>query len=200
MTMFFTRHCKTEWNLENRLQGSVDVPLCQAGVDEAIANFSKVASLGIELVVSSPLLRATETAEIYAERLRVPLEICEAVREIDHGLWEGQLISELMSDPHSGYKRWMQDPGRVPIPGGSETIPQAQERIIDGIVSLLEVRAEATMLVVSHKHILALLRCVISGDGTQHFHTLIPEAVEPFTINSSALMNASRNNLIRPHG
>ena len=71
MNIFLLRHGETDWNKEERLQGHTDIPLNQNGrlqinhVAEILANLY----IGIDLIISSPLSRAHESAEIVAKRL-----------------------------------------------------------------------------------------------------------------------------------
>lgn len=64
MRIVLTRHCETEWNALRKTQGQTDVPLNDVGRKQAAALSSRLAELGIGLIVSSSLSRAAETAEI----------------------------------------------------------------------------------------------------------------------------------------
>jgi phosphoserine phosphatase len=56
--IYLSRHCKTTWNLEGRLQGTVDLPLAEVGLEEAKTNVAAVRSLGVNRIVSSTARRA----------------------------------------------------------------------------------------------------------------------------------------------
>ena len=71
MNIFLLRHGETDWNQEERLQGHMDIPLNQNGRTQ-ISHAAEILSdlhPGIDLIVSSPLSRAYESAEIVADRL-----------------------------------------------------------------------------------------------------------------------------------
>jgi len=94
--IYLSRHCKTAWNLEGRLQGSVDLPLAEVGIEETKTNVAAVRSLGMNRIVSSTARRAYETAQIYGESLGLRVYKTARLRELDHGKWEGRKVSELL--------------------------------------------------------------------------------------------------------
>ena len=75
--IIFLRHGQTDWNIDHRFQGGTDIPLNDTGREQvrtAIGALQQVAAEGItvDAIVSSPLSRAVESAEIVAEGLGVP--------------------------------------------------------------------------------------------------------------------------------
>lgn len=82
-TIYLARHCTTAWNAEQRLQGTIDLPLADVGISEARANVPLICSLGVTRIVSSTARRAYETAQIYADALGVPLVSTPGLRELD---------------------------------------------------------------------------------------------------------------------
>lgn len=159
-TIYLARHCKTAWNLEGRIQGKIDPPLSDLGVEEALGNVDAIRGLGIGRIVCSTARRAFETAQIYGQSLELPIHRMAQLRELDHGAWEGRTVSELLTDSTSGYAAWLADPG-MPIPGGEESLQAAQHRVVDAIRDIaLSARGE-TVLVVAHKRINGLLMCAL---------------------------------------
>lgn len=76
MTRFFlVRHGETEWNRERRIQGVSDIPLNDTGRAQAAALGDILVGHNFDLIVSSPLSRADETARIIAQRLGMPAPI-----------------------------------------------------------------------------------------------------------------------------
>lgn len=76
MTRFFlVRHGETEWNKQRRIQGVSDIPLNDTGRAQAAALGDILVSHQFDLMVSSPLSRAQETALIIARRLAMPAPI-----------------------------------------------------------------------------------------------------------------------------
>ena len=189
--LFLTRHCKTTWNLEGLLQGTVDQPLADVGRREAIDVVESFADLGVTVVLSSPMRRAKQTARIYADALGVELGgVVSGLRELDHGSWEGMVIERLLADPGTGYGRWMNDPSTVGIPDAAEDVWQAQRRACSALVRLADDWRSERVLVVSHKHILALVRCALLGLTFAAFESQIVESIHPWHVEPDQLLRA----------
>ena len=178
-TIYLSRHCKTAWNVEGRLQGTIDLPLAEIGIKQAIANVAVIRDLGVRRIVCSTARRAYETARLYADPLGLPIHNTPGLRELDHGKWEGRKTEELLLDPDSGYANWLSDPGCVGIPGGSESVRAAQQRVAEAVRdAALSFRGES-VLIVGHKHIDALLMCALLKEPLARFGSHIVEDALP---------------------
>lgn len=90
MIVAFVRHGQTDWNRDGLLQGSSDIPLNDTGRAQARDAFMTLRSRPWDVVVSSPLKRARETARIIAEGLGIPLgPAYPGLAERDYGSLEG---------------------------------------------------------------------------------------------------------------
>ncbi|MGN1399026.1 MAG: histidine phosphatase family protein [Erysipelotrichaceae bacterium] len=67
MNLYVMRHGQTDWNIDKRTQGLVDIPLNQTGIQQAKAAIKQIKDICFDLVYSSPLQRAVKTAEIVTE-------------------------------------------------------------------------------------------------------------------------------------
>ena len=99
---YLSRHCKTAWNVEGRLQGTIDLPLAEVGIKQAIANVGVIDDLDVRRIVCSTARRAHETARLYADSLGLPIHKTPGLRQLDHGKREGRKTEELLLDPSSG--------------------------------------------------------------------------------------------------
>jgi len=89
------RHGQTDWNINLRLQGTADIPMNQFGIDQVKRAADLIDPKSWDLVVSSPLGRARQSAEIVAERLgitQVPTH--DLLLERAFGIGEGMLYEE----------------------------------------------------------------------------------------------------------
>lgn len=93
--IYLFRHGQTDWNKEGRFQGHSDIPLNQAGIDEANELKTYVERLNPELIVSSDLQRALATARIVNSTMNLKIEVSQAIRETNLGEAEGQLRSDV---------------------------------------------------------------------------------------------------------
>jgi phosphoserine phosphatase len=185
--IYLARHCKTTWNLEGRLQGTVDLPLATVGVEEARINVPVIRKLGVHRIVCSTAQRAYQTAELYGESLELPMYITVRLYELDHGKWEGRKVSELLLDQSSGYAKWLSDPGSIAIPGGSESVQGAQQRATAAVRDVALAFPGESLLVIGHKHINALFVSALLKEPLTSFRTHIVEDTLPYLLPAVAI-------------
>jgi len=89
------RHGRTEWNLQDKIQGQADIPLDDVGLSQARASAARLASLAPTRLFSSDLQRADATAGELAQLTGLKVEYDEALREIEVDDWAGMTMSEL---------------------------------------------------------------------------------------------------------
>lgn len=142
------RHGQTDWNIDLRLQGTADIPLNQVGLDQIATAAEALKSQSWDLVLTSPLGRARQSAEIVAERLGIDEVL------IDQGLIERAFgIGEGMT-----YEQWQaQFSGLDQIPG-AESLAAVNQRAILLLDQILEKYAGKRVLAVSHG---AFIRAVV---------------------------------------
>jgi len=90
------RHAESTGNAENRLQGQSDYPLSEKGraQAQALAARWQAEQVSFDTAIASPLLRASETAEIVAAALQIPLEFDPLWMERHNGKMSGLLQNE----------------------------------------------------------------------------------------------------------
>jgi len=91
MNLYVVRHGETIWNVERKVQGITDVPLTDKGRSEAKELQDLISTLNIDVVISSPLDRARETAKILIDST-LPINTDDRIKERDWGMNEGALI------------------------------------------------------------------------------------------------------------
>ncbi|MFZ7120542.1 MAG: histidine phosphatase family protein [Eubacteriaceae bacterium] len=89
MDLYIVRHGNTKWNTLNLIQGSRDIPLDKKGISESKILMEKLNKFDIDLIISSPLKRAIQTATIIGNNRNIPIEIVEDLIEVDFGVWQG---------------------------------------------------------------------------------------------------------------
>jgi len=97
--IYITRHGETEWNVAGRIQGHTDVSLSERGREQARMLARRLASVPIDAVYSSDLLRAAETARVAVGEREVPVTFTEELREFYGAPRDaGTLISRVAED------------------------------------------------------------------------------------------------------
>ena len=89
MKLFVARHGETSWNALNRVCGRTDLPLTENGLRQAQLLADRTEKLKIDLIISSPMLRARQTAMPAAQRLGLPVLTDERLIEQNYGIYEG---------------------------------------------------------------------------------------------------------------
>jgi probable phosphoglycerate mutase len=168
LRLLLVRHGETEWNRVSRFQGGIDVPLNDNGRKQAQQAAEFLKDVPIDFAISSPMLRPKETAEIILQpHPNITLELQEEFKEINHGLWEGKLESEIKQEYADLLRQWQTAPETVQMPEG-ENLQQVWDRAVacwDGIVKSVEVSDTElkTGLVVAHDAINKVILCHVLG-------------------------------------
>jgi broad specificity phosphatase PhoE len=96
VSIYIFRHGETDWNAERRFQGHTDIPLNEKGREQAKQLGEVLKTLQLEVILSSDLSRAHDTAKIAAAGLNIPIEITKHLREAYLGDPEGKLRDEII--------------------------------------------------------------------------------------------------------
>jgi len=115
LTLILTRHGRTPAG-DVMLGGQLDVPLAPEGRAQAQALSERLAGVRIDRIISSPMLRALETAQTLAAGR--PIEVDQRLRELDYGQWEGLAYAEIEARDPDLRARWENDPATTHSPGG----------------------------------------------------------------------------------
>ncbi|RDV10280.1 histidine phosphatase family protein [Arthrobacter sp. RT-1] len=139
-TFALVRHGQTDWNAERRLQGSTDIPLNDVGRGQARDAVAVLAPYEWDAIVSSPLSRAAETADLIAEGLGL-----EVVRRVPE-------LTERSFGPAEGMQAGP-ELDALRVPGGfqgAESEDEAAERGLGALEALAEEFRGQRLLVVTH--------------------------------------------------
>lgn len=173
-TVLFARHGQTDWNLEMRRQGRTDIPLNDTGRMQAVECAQKI-DIPVDVICSSPLCRALETARIIAGHIGYdrPVEIVDGLMERSFGQYEGTCVDRLpggfLWEMNSPFNRGLEDPKEA------ETLPVLFTRIDGCLTRLCRLYAGKTILLVSHGGVAVAVRRYFEGapkDGD--YKPLIP--------------------------
>jgi broad specificity phosphatase PhoE len=151
-TLYLIRHAATPANLmkPSRLQGRRSDPeLAPVGLHQAYATRDFLAIRPIDVIYSSPLRRAYQTATIIAEPHELTPLVLDSITECDVGEWEGKSWEEIREQDPVNYERYHADPGSVAYLGG-ENFRQVYDRSANTINELFHRHRGLDIAVVSH--------------------------------------------------
>jgi probable phosphoglycerate mutase len=137
--LYLVRHGRTEANAGGRLQGRIDLPIDEVGRAQAAAITSVVTS--VDRVISSPSLRAQQTAAVFG----MEMELDERWLEMDYGEFDGLPLGDV---PRDQWQKWISDPDFRP-PGG-ESLREMGKRVHEACDDLVEAARHHDIVVVSH--------------------------------------------------
>jgi broad specificity phosphatase PhoE len=168
--IFLIRHGVTDWHGQKRVMGQRDVPLNAEGINQASAAAQALAGTQLAEVLSSPLLRAMQTADIIAGQFGI--EVARDPRLLDFrvGKWEGMSYAEVAASPD--YQRFLADPLSTAIPGG-EDLRQIRERAVGAVEqALADAPAGESVAIVTHAGVLRVLLAHYLGSPPANYHRL----------------------------
>jgi probable phosphoglycerate mutase len=144
--LVFVRHGQTDANRNGVLLGRLDPPLNDAGREQATAVAARVSRLEPVRVMTSPLVRAVETAEIVASACaRREIEVDARLIEVDYGEYDGLPLGEL---PEDLVWKWRNEADFAP-PGG-ESLASVGKRMGEYTREVLDTLADGPVVGVSH--------------------------------------------------
>ena len=159
-TIGLLRHGQTNWNIDFRLQGVTDIPLNETGIEQARIAGAVLADLSQQgqpwdLILTSPLSRARDTAVMVGEAIGIPgVSVEELLLERSFGEAEGL--------SHEEWKSKYNDTNHVP---GGETLEQLEARAWILLQRLVDHHEGKRVLTVSHGALIrTLLRLVSKGE------------------------------------
>jgi broad specificity phosphatase PhoE len=167
--IILVRHGETEWNRQEVFRGRLDVDLNDTGRRQAELLGEHLGKVKLDAVYSSPLKRALETADRIARHHRLEVQTAHGLIDFDYGEWQG-LPKETVKTKYKGlYKRWLEKPHQVRIPGG-ESLDNVTERAI-GVVNEVATRYQGRVVLVSHRVVNKVLICALLGlDNSRFWH------------------------------
>lgn len=162
--VYLVRHGLTDWNAEKRLQGQTDVSLNEVGLQQAslVAAWISEQPVKFDVIYTSDLRRAAQTAQAIASRLNIHPISHRALREIHCGEWEGFTGAEIDSKYPAEREMWRVDRYQYRMPGG-ENVADVQSRVSVFYQNMLNQHEGQTILVVTHGLALLSLVAVLQG-------------------------------------
>jgi len=146
--LILMRHGETAWNRSQRLQGHRDIPLSDAGRNQAVDAAPSVVALRPEVVVASDLGRARETADVVAAVVDLPVAVDPRLRETSMGKWEGLTRDEVVAEWEPEWNAWRTTSAHASPPGGESRWQVAQRAA--AVVDELDDDRASRALLVSH--------------------------------------------------
>jgi broad specificity phosphatase PhoE len=164
------RHGETAWNRQGRVMGRSSVELDEGGRAQVEASVPFARLLKLDLIVTSPLDRARQSAEIVAAGVGgIHVAQDSQLEEVRYGRWEGMTFDQLEKD--KDYIEYREAPLRIATPGG-ETISEVQDRAVAAIGRAIAGHPGKRILFVSHGDIIRTALAHFLKVELEHFRRI----------------------------
>lgn len=150
------RHGETDWNVDTRIQGQLDIGLNDAGRWQARRLAEALADEALDAVYSSDLARARDTAQTVAGRAGLEVRTDVGLRERGFGVFEGLTFAEIERRFPEPARRWRQRDARFG-PEGGETLTVFYRRAVASVTALAAQHRGQHIAVVAHGGVLDAL-------------------------------------------
>ncbi len=147
--IYLIRHGETEWNVSRKIQGHKDIPLTDTGIKQANLIADRLMSEDIDIIYSSDLKRAYDTAKIIGDKIGLEPNPRKEFREINFGIWEGLYNDKIGLEYGEEIYLWRKEPEKLKIEGG-ETLKEVQLRAMRELESIMNMNQDKNILIVSH--------------------------------------------------
>jgi broad specificity phosphatase PhoE len=204
--LILIRPGSTDYDQQSRIQGTLDIPLNDAGRKEAAQGAEAVRPYLPKALYCSPGSAAEETASLLGEALNLKPKTLDQLQNVNLGLWQGLLVEEVRRKQPKVYKQWQDHPETVHPPEG-ETLAQVNARAEEVLTKLARKHRAGTIALVAAEPLASVIRQRIEGseigdlwraaNGCDHFDILTLEAGLPAKA-AVASQNGAPNGAVKP--
>lgn len=161
MKLYVTRHGQTQYNIEVRICGRSNVKLTEKGIKQAQKLADDMKDKKIDLIISSPLIRAKATADIVSDKIKAPVIVDDRLVERDYGATDGTY------EGTPGFMdKWVQF-GHV-YPEG-ESLLRVVQRVYNFLDEIKEKYKDKTVMVISHGGVCRVINSYFSSLSNEEF-------------------------------
>lgn len=178
MELVLVRHAQTVDEARGLCYGRLDFALSETGRGQCMCLAERLSGEQVAAVVSSPRLRARDTALAIAELHGHPVIVLDELQELDFGDLEGRPYDEIAATRPELYRQWMSAPTTVSFPGG-EGYADLRLRVADAVSQLRTAYEGRLVVAVTHA---GVVRAVLADALGMPHDRIFRLAVEPASI------------------
>ncbi|HLF25026.1 MAG TPA: histidine phosphatase family protein [Anaerolineae bacterium] len=173
MMLILIRHGQTDWNATGRWQGQADPPLNAAGRAQAHQTALELQAQRLDVLVSSDLRRARETAEIIAAAINRDVILEPRLREVNLGEWQGLYSDDIRARWPGEMQLWLDMPLAARPPNG-ESIQELAARVLAAVDELAARYPDRRVGLVAHELPIAVIVTHAAGVPLARLRQHIP--------------------------
>ncbi|AKL94465.1 alpha-ribazole phosphatase CobC [Clostridium aceticum] len=168
--LYLVRHGETEENRNSRFCGWTDVSLNEAGRQQAQKLTEAFKNIAIDVMYTSGLKRAEETAFYIRREQQYPVYAMDALRELNFGEAEGLTIEEIKEKHPNVYEGLEKDYIKLKFPQG-ESLEEMHDRVAAAVDEMLSQHVDKKIVLVAHSGVIrSAIAHLITGDIKHHWN------------------------------
>lgn len=166
MRVILIRPGATRYDEQGRILGTLDVPLSELGRRQVEQNARELDDKSISAIYCSGNESARRSAEAIGRALDIKVKVLTGLRNLNHGLWQGQQVEEIQRKHPKVYRQWLESPGSVCPPEG-EPLQEAHSRVVEVMAQLARRHRDDVVAVVCPEPAASLVRCWFAQHGLE---------------------------------
>jgi broad specificity phosphatase PhoE len=160
--LILIRSGPTDYDLQGRIRGTLEVPLSPAGIVAAEAAAEAIAGTDVEALYTSADIAAVETGRILGRGCGLRPRRLAKLGNLDQGLWQGMLVDEIRRKQPRLYRQWQDNPWAVAPPEG-ELLEDAVHRVEESLEPLVRRHRAGRIVLVVPQPLDQIVRWIVSG-------------------------------------
>ena len=160
INLYMARHGETKSNQKKVYYGWTDVPLTRNGVKQCEGLRDKLCNVNFDVVISSSLERALNSAEITGDVKREYIAVYDGLKELNFGKWEELHYKDIEEKYNEDWNSWIHDWENFCIPEG-ESFSELYKRVKICLYEILEKYKDKTVLLVCHQGTLRIISTLL---------------------------------------
>lgn len=183
-TVYLVRHGETALTPLRKFSGDgpLNPELTQIGRTQAKALAKEVALFKPDLLISSPLKRAQETAQEIEKSTGLKMQIEKIWIECSFGLWDGLSSDEVAAEYPNEYKRWLASSSQIPPEG--ESYDETMARALEGLDTLVTDHPHKKIVVVTHN---GVIKTAVAGVMQANPNSIFNLDISPCSITTISI-------------
>jgi len=165
MKVYLLRHGETEGNVRGSYSGITDTPLTDLGKQQAVDAHLRFEDVTFDVVLSSPLSRAYDTARVFTDS---KVEIHEGLKEMNFGIFEDMTYDEILEQYPEEAKQWKETTKGYTFPKG-ESLNDFYDKVIKVYHEIIQSYDVENLLIVAHSGVIKSILAEEIADGFDSF-------------------------------
>jgi broad specificity phosphatase PhoE len=154
----------TDFDLQGRIRGTLDLPLCAAGLAEAQAAAASLAGAPPAAIYAAPDACSLDTARLVARACGLRARRLDDLANLDQGLWQGMLVDDIRLKQPRLYRQWQDNPWAISPPEG-EQLEDACGRVEGALERMLRRHPSGRIAVVVPAPLDQIVRWLTAGES-----------------------------------